>query len=211
MNTTILFFAANILFCVAYIIRDILWLRVITILACFCTFPYFLLRETPLYSATFWQSAFILINAVNLTLLILERRPVKLTPDQLRLHTLVFRMLTPRELLKFMSIAKWTKADPGDMIVKKGEHMDSLLLVFEGNANVVVEDSTVANLKAGGFIGEMSYMLGGATSADVVAGENLRYLAWDRSDLSYFFQKNPALEKVLNVILGKDMALKLTK
>ncbi len=112
MNTITIYFIGNILFCAAYVVRDILWLRIITIVACFCTFPYFLIRETPLYSALFWSLAFIIINGYNLVALLLERRPVQLTPNQQKLHSSVFRMLTPRDLLKLLLICKWTKASP---------------------------------------------------------------------------------------------------
>ena len=211
MNTTTLFFVANIIFCAAYVVRDILWLRVMTIVACLCTFPYFLMRESPLYSAWFWQSAFIIINAVNLTFLIIERRPVQLTAEQQRLYTLVFRMLTPREMLKLLNIAKWAESVQGETIVKKGVYLDKLLLIFEGKAEVRVDNNLVTSLTAGQFIGEMSYITGNPASADVITGEDFRYIIWERSDLNFLFQKIPALEKVLNVIIGKDMAVKLTK
>ncbi len=54
-------------------------------------------------------------------------------------------------------------------------------------------------------------MTGNPTSADVVADENLQYLIWDRTKLDQLFKKVPALEQVINVILGKDMAVKLTR
>jgi len=96
LNTTILFFVANILYCLAYVVRDMKWLRIMTIVAAVATFPYFLLREEPLWSAAVWQSAFAGINVVNLAWLLREQRPVPLTDEQAGLHNLVFRGLTHR-------------------------------------------------------------------------------------------------------------------
>jgi CRP-like cAMP-binding protein len=84
-------------------------------------------------------------------------------------------------------------------------------LIFEGKANVLVDNKMVAELSDGQFVGEMSYMTGNPTSVDVIADEQLHYLIWDRTELEQLFKKLPALEQVMNVILGKDMAVKLTK
>ena len=204
-----IFFFANILYCLAYVVRDILWLRILTIIAAFCTFPYFYFQEKPLYSALFWQTSFILINAINLTDLILKRRPVHLTEEQQRLHLLVFRSLTPREMLKLIAIAEWKEAKPGEILINKGVVTEKLLLVFHGIAKVEANGEVRAHIRDGGFLGEMSYTSGKPTSADVVAMEHTRYLCWSKDNLELFFEKEQAIKDVMQTILGCDMAEKL--
>ncbi|MCK4743390.1 MAG: cyclic nucleotide-binding domain-containing protein [Sulfuriflexus sp.] len=209
MDFTTLFFFANILFCAAYVVRDILWLRVLTIVACLSTFPYFYFQPEPLYSAMFWQSAFILINVFNLTNLLLERRPVELPDDISRLHTLVFRSLTPREVLKLFSIAEWDIAKPGEFIVRKDQIANHLLLIYSGKASVESDGEQFAVTGDGQFIAEMSYMTGMRTSADVVASSEVRYVRWTRKKLDAFFEKESGIKNVLQVVLSHDLIGKL--
>lgn len=205
----VLFFVANVIYCLAYVVRDILWLRILTIVAAFCTFPYFYFQESPLYSALLWQSAFITINAVNLTALFLQRRPVRMTEDQQRLHLLLLRAFTPRQLLRFLTIAEWRTAEPNEKLISKGTSPNMLLLVFRGSMRVTTGRETFRYIRDGGFAGEMSYASGRPASADVVAMEPTRYLRWSKEDLESFFAKERTLKDILWTLIGTDMAEKL--
>ncbi len=44
---------ANVLYMMSYLMRDILWLRIITVLAASCLVPYFYFRPDPLYAAIY--------------------------------------------------------------------------------------------------------------------------------------------------------------
>ncbi|MDX8393268.1 MAG: hypothetical protein R8K21_01615 [Mariprofundales bacterium] len=136
MDYTTLFSLANILFCAAYIVRSMLWLRVITIVACLSTLPYFYFQPTPLYAAIFWQSAFIVVNVINIIILIHEHRPVELSNEEHRLHCLVFKSLTTRELIKLIAISEWKEAYPDEQLVKHGKIIDSLMLVYSGSVDI---------------------------------------------------------------------------
>ena len=204
-----LFFVANIIYTSSYAVRDIMWLRILTIIAAFCTFPYFFFQDAPLWSALFWQTMFILINAVQLFFLYMERRPVDLTDDQQRLHLMVFRSLKPREMLKLIGFAEWKVLKKGEKIIEQGTVLDKLYLIFQGSVEVKTDGNIKAHLRDGGFMGEMSYITGNPTSADIVALEDTKYLSWSKSELEHFFQKHPSIKNVIQAILGVDMAEKL--
>ena len=204
-----MFFTANVMYCLAYVVRDILWLRVLTIIAALCTFPYFYFQKVPFYSALFWQTAFIVINAVNLTILIFERRPVFLTNDQKRLHLLLSRSFTSRELLKLLEIAEWKDAKKDEKLIKKGNRLEKLQLIFHGMVKVEVDGEIIGYIQDGGFAGEMSFASGEPTSADVIAIQNTRYLCWQKNKLESFFDKQPHINDTMWTLLGCDMATKL--
>ncbi len=208
---TFMFFGANLLFCLAYVVRDMAWLRTITILAASFTFPYYLAQSEPLYSAMFWQGAFIVINGVNLTILLLERRPVKLTDAQIQLHLSTFRTLTAREMLKVLRPAEWRTVEAGDTLIREGEHLNKLMLIHRGRAEVRKNGEFRANVGPGDFIGEMSFATGNATSADVIARDPVQYLVWRRQDLQRVYYKYPRLKDAMQSILGIDMAQKLSR
>ncbi len=209
MDTTILFFVANILYCMAYVVRDMKWLRIVTIVAALATFPYFILREEPLWSAVLWQSAFAGINVINLAWLLREQQPVPLTDEQERLHNLVFRGLTHRQLLRLLDLGEWKDAEPGEVLIQRGAPPEHLLLVAKGQADVYLDGELIAQLVHGRFAGEMGLISDSPASADVLAVDAVRYLRWRSSDLKELMAESTLFDKYLPGILGHDMATKL--
>ena len=69
----ILINAANILYLFAYFVRDILWLRGLTIIAALCLVPYFYLQAEPLMTAICWNLFFAALNFCWVIRLIGER------------------------------------------------------------------------------------------------------------------------------------------
>ncbi len=211
MNFVYLFFFANLLFCLAYLVRDMAWLRAITILAASCTLPYFYYQAEPLYSAMGWQIAFIVINGINLTILLLERRPVKLNDEQRWLHERTFRTMSAREMLKVLDKGQRRQLESGDVLVREKAHIDQLILLLEGQAEARVGGQFKAELEAGDFVGEMSLVTGEPTSAEVVARTAIRYMVWDREDIQRIYHRQPELKDAIQAMLGMDMARKLAR
>jgi len=74
MTVRLLVHGANVLFLGAYLIRDILWLRSLTIIGGLALFPYYVWgNPTPLYEPIAWNTVFILINAIQIFRLLRER------------------------------------------------------------------------------------------------------------------------------------------
>ena len=93
-----------------YSVRDILWLRVLAVTSSLAAIPYFLLQPTPLWAAFGWSVLFTGINVFQAWRLLVERRPVKLTPEEEEVRRLVFRDLPPRKVLQLISIGSWVTA-----------------------------------------------------------------------------------------------------
>lgn len=90
----LLLHVANILYLAAFMVRDILWLRILTVVAAFCLITYFYMRPEPLMPPIYWNLAFTALNVFWIARLLLERRPVNLSPEEQRLCELVFRTMT---------------------------------------------------------------------------------------------------------------------
>ena len=209
VTTTHVFFFANLIFCAAYVVRDMLKLRALTIVAAALTLPYFFFQSEPLWSAILWQTAFGLINAVNLGILINERRPVAMGDHERRVHNLSFRSLTARELMRLLRIAEWQQLETGEVLIRRNETCKYLYLVYSGVLRVTVDSRTVAHLRDGQFAGEMSYLTGHHTSADVIANQPTQVIAWPKPELDRFFDRHTAIRNTVHSILGFDMAGKL--
>ena len=185
------------------------WLRFLTIIAALATLPYFYFQLEPLWSALLWQSAFLLINLVNLTILIYHIRPVKLNEDQTHLHKTVFSGLQPHEMLKLLSLSEQRVAKPGQRIMSKGAKKDSLYLVTKGVCAVRDCGVCVGVVKPGQFMGEMSFISDEPVSAHVEAETVVRYYEWKRSTLTALFSKSGLYKTYLFGLFGMQMATRL--
>jgi len=175
------FFVANIIYCSAYIVKDILWLRILTIAAGLLTLPYFVFQST--YSAVFWQSAFVSINLVHVILLLLARRPVKLTDDQQMLHDLVFRNFTSRETRSVLEIASWHTGAPNEVLIVAGQQEPVLYLIQHGRAEILQNNRVIDWNGPGAFMGELRFITGEPAVADVVFTSETRSKLGNRGNI----------------------------
>ncbi len=208
-SVVVLFFIANLFYALAYLVRDIYWLRILTIIAASSTMPYFFMQPQVMYSALFWQSAFVLINLFNLIILIRARRPVPLTEDETSLKDMVFRHLTTRETAALLRCGRWCEGAPGDTLTKYGGDPEYLYLLFAGNLTIKRNDQTLAYRGPGSFIGEIGFMTGSAASADTVFSVPSRYIEWRAADLRSLFEKKTDLKAAFESLLAVNVAHKL--
>ncbi len=198
---------ANVLFLASYLVRDILWLRFLTIVAGSALLPYYFANE--LYAPIAWNAVFIAINIAQVRVLLLERRPVRMTEQQERIYQTVFRALRPREFMKLFELAQPRNVPDGQQLVAQGEALDCLLLVEEGNTAVQVDGRVVAEVGPGRFVGEMSYLTGDQASASVSASGEVQVFEWPRDKLEQFLDKHPDIKSALQLVIGTDLASKL--
>ena len=187
----LLIHAANVLYLFAFMVRDILWLRILTVVAASCLIPYFYFRPEPLMAPIYWNLAFTALNTFWIVRLLLERRPLKLSEEEQRLCELVFRTMTPREMIKILKLASWQSADAGECFVERGKMLDRLMVIYSGKACVEVDGKNVTELQPGQFIGSISYITEETAPANIVSLEPTRYVSWSKSKLQDFMKRIP--------------------
>ena len=200
---------ANVLFLFSYLVRDILWLRVLSVIAGFCLIPYFYFQSQPVWAPIAWNVVFTTLNLYQFGRLLAERRPVRFSDEEQRLYQLVFRSLTPREFARLLELAVWREAAPAECLVPQNQTLDRMLVLYSGAATVKVDGQSVAELQAGRLIGEMSFLTGEKTSASVWATGRARYVAWPSAELKRFLADNSELRAALQLVIGADLATKL--
>ena len=201
----LLIHAANVLYLFAFMVRDILWLRILAVIASACLIIYFYFRPEPLMAPIYWNLVFAALNIYWIWRLLLERRPVKWSMDEQRLCELVFRTMTPREMIKLLKLATWNNVEAGECFVQRGKPLDRLMVIYSGKACAEVDGHKVTELQPGYFIGSISYVTEEAAPANIVAIEPTRYLSWHKSILKDFMKKNPDLHLALKSTLAIDL------
>ena len=201
---------ANGLYLCSYLVRDILWLRVLTILAGLSLVPFYChCSDHILWAPIAWNVLFMTVNAVQSGILLRERRPRRLGGAEQELYDTVFADLAPGEFRKLMTVAQWRDISTGSMIVEQDSVVADMMVLKPGGFDVRVGDRVIARLQPGQVIGEMSFISGEKATADVVATEPSLVLVWAQESLTSLLEKKPSLAFKIRGILGRDVVAKL--
>ena len=85
----------------SFLVRDILYLRLLSILASlFSVFYNYTIPAEPMMIAIGWNFVFVVVNLYHVAVLIYEKRPVKMKPKDQELYETMFKDMTPVEYLK---------------------------------------------------------------------------------------------------------------
>jgi hypothetical protein len=201
---------ASILTMAAYLLKDILWLRLLTILSCFAgiAFNYFV-PATPLWSVIYWNMLFAVINIVQIAIIIRQRTGIHFTEEEQELHQTLFKNFAPFEFMKLMRIGKWLEAKQGEVLAAEKQSLDAVMLIYNGLVGVETNGKEVATLKDGNFIGEVSFITGGEATATVRALMPTRYIAWPKEAISQLLNRNPSMRFAMQSMLSTDLTKKL--
>jgi hypothetical protein len=201
--------AANILLLVAYSVRDILWLRLFAVAASLISLPYFIFQPEPLWEPIIWSSVFAAINSFQSWRLFVERRPVKLTPEEEEIHRLAFPDLPSRKVLQILSIGAWTNVEIGERMLEHGKRVKTISVIIRGKVQVTKDDRVIGDLVAGHIVGS-ALLLGGVTAdVDAVVVEPVRCMRWEVEPLDRYLAANPETRIVLQKYLARDLAGKV--
>jgi len=201
--------AANILLLVAYSVRDILWLRLFAVAAALISIPFYVLQPTTLWAPLLWSAVFAAINLFQSWRLFLERRPVKLTPEEDEVRRLVFRDLPPRKVLQILSIGFWTTAETGERLIERGKRLEAISLVIRGKVRVTRDERILGELVAGDLVGSAILLSGAQADLDAVAVEPVRAVRWEVETLERYLAANPEARIVMQRHLALDLTRKL--
>jgi Popeye protein conserved region len=203
--------AANVLLLVAYSVRDILWLRLFAVAASLISIPYFVLQPTMLWAPLSWSIVFAAINLLQSWRLFIERRPVKLTPEEEEIRRLVFRDLPPRKVLQVLSIGSWTTLEAGERLIESGKRPETVSLIVRGKVQVTRDGRVLGELIAGDFVGSALILSGIPAEVDAVTVEPGRAMRWQVAALERYLSANPETRTIMLQHVARDLAEKVER
>jgi hypothetical protein len=95
--------AANVFYLVSYLVRDMLWLRLLTCSGLALGILYFTFLSHPMYGPCVWQVVFLAINLWQIRQLVLERRRLKLSREEEAVGEAAFEELSREEMLTLLT------------------------------------------------------------------------------------------------------------
>ncbi len=202
---------AFILIVLAFLVRDVLWLRLLMILANTLMITAALSAGADeLELENYWYVLLVAINGVNAAVLIYERRLMRLTAEERRLYETVFSGFDRTTVLKLLRIGAWRSLPAGEVLAREGEKPDRLILMADGAADVCLGDRRIAELGPGRFVCEISFITQRPANATVTAQGPLRCLIWDRPLLEKRLARDARLETVMHAAIGSNLATKIS-
>jgi hypothetical protein len=203
--------AANVLLLVAYSVRDILWLRLFAVGASLISIPYFVLQPTMLWAPLSWSVVFAAINLLQSWRLFIERRPVKLTPEEEAIRRLVFRDLPPRKVLQVLSVGSWTALEVGERLIESGKRPETVSLIVRGKVRVTRDGRVLGELIAGDVVGSALILSGIPAEMDAVVVEPGRAMRWEIGALERYLNANPETRTIMLQHVARDLAEKVER
>jgi CRP-like cAMP-binding protein len=201
---------ANVLYLSSYLVRDILWLRILTIFAGLSLLPFYCnCSDHVLWAPIIWNLLFMAVNSVQIAILLRERRPKPLGGSEQELYDKVFADLAPGEFRRLLRHGDWKDVEAGTLLVQKDTVVSDMMVLKQGAMDVFVEDRVIARLTPGQFIGEMSFLTGDKATADVRASQPSRVLVWSQERLNELLDNKATLAFKIRGILGRDVVGKL--
>ena len=190
----------------AYLLTNVLWLRILLIIgACFYIVAGVVLG---LNSMIGWHIAYVLINLGHVIILLLNNHVTSLPESVRMLYSEKFSAIKPREFKKLIAINPEAEVD-SVTVLEQGQNNSFLYLITEGEMLINVDQVNVARIGKGDFFGEMSFLSNSAATSDVVADGKVRYIQWSKADMRSIQQRNLSLYNRFMMAVGLNVVEKL--
>tara|TARA_B100000214_G_C23966004_1_gene627736 strand:+ start:1628 stop:2284 length:657 start_codon:yes stop_codon:yes gene_type:complete len=191
----------------SFLVKDILWLRLVSVLASlFSIFYNWVIPIEPMWIAIGWNFIFILLNLYHIAVIIYEKRPVQMSPKHKELYETMFKEMTPVEFLKITKIADWVHFKSGEVITQQKHAVETLNLIYNGTVDVAVDSKKVAELKDGQFVGEMSFLTEKPATATCITKHDTELLVWKQEQFKELLKRNPSLYFTIQSLLSAQVS-----
>ena len=191
----------------SFLVKDILWLRIVSIVASlFSVFYNWVIPVEPMWIPIGWNFVFVALNLYHIAVIMYEKRPVDMSPKHKELYETMFKNMTPVEFLKITKIADWIHFKSKESITQKGHTVPTLNLIYNGTVDVIVDDKKVAELKDGQFVGEMSFLTEKPATATCVVKHDTECLVWKQEQFKDLLKRNPSLYFTIQSLLSAQVS-----
>ena len=194
----------------SYLVKDIMYLRILSIVASlFGMFFNYTVPTEPLWLPIGWNAIFVMVNIYHISVLLYEKRPVQMDDKNTELYNTLFKELTPVEYLKISKAACWKTYQPNDVIIRQQHLVPDLILIYNGAIDVKVDGDKVAELRDGQFVGEMSFLTGKSATATCVVKHPTKCLVWKQQEFKDLLKRNPSLYFTIQSLLSAQVSSNL--
>ena len=194
----------------SFLVKDILYLRLLSILAsAFSIFYNYFIPVEPMIIAIFWNGVFIAVNLYHIGIILYEKRQVKMDDKNEELYQTLFKEMTPVEYLKISRAAQWETLKPNMRIITQGMPVPDLYLIYNGTVDVLIDNEQITELRDGEFVGEMSFLTEKVATATCRVKYETQCLVWKQREFKELLKRNPSLYFTIQSVLSAQVSDKL--
>ena len=191
----------------SFLVKDIFWLRIVSIAASLFSVLYnYIIPVEPMWLAINWNFVFIVVNLYHIGVILYEKREVKMDDKNEELYNTLFSEMTPVEYLKISRAAEWITLKPGQRLITQGMPVPDLYLIYNGTVDVAVDGGWVAELKDGQFVGEMSFLTEKVATASCIVKYESQCLVWKQKEFKNLLKRNPSLYFTIQSVLSAQVS-----
>ncbi|MEP5730076.1 MAG: hypothetical protein ABJL67_11985 [Sulfitobacter sp.] len=188
--------------------RELLLRMFLLVGTAFYILYYYNIAENPLWEAI---GTSVLIGSANVPVIyriFQERSTWGMPEDMLSLYR-AFPNFNPGQFRKLMSRAEIIHQQDADRMLLEQGVTPRYLFLTTTDGFILQRNGQNAELGPGNFLGEISFLLGGAATATVIARPGTSYVSWDLDDLRHLMAKSEPISNAVSVLLNRDVARKL--
>ena len=194
----------------SFLVKDIFWLRILSILASlFSVFYNYTIPTEPMWLAINWNFIFVGVNLYHIGIILYEKREVKMDEKDEELYQTLFKEMSPVEYLKISRAEKWETLKPGKRIITQGMPVPDLYLIYNGTVDITIDNEHIAQLKDGEFVGEMSFLTEKVATATCKVKYEAQCLVWKQREFKELLKRNPSLYFTIQSVLSAQVSDKL--
>ena len=194
----------------SFLVKDIFWLRIVSIVASlFSVFYNYVIPLEPMWLAINWNFIFIGVNLFHIGVILYEKRAVKMDSKNEELYSTLFKDMTPVEYLKISRAAQWETLKPNMRVITQGMPVPDLYLIYNGTVDVLVDNEQIAELRDGEFVGEMSFLTEKTATATCKVKHETQCLVWKQREFKELLKRNPSLYFTIQSVLSAQVSDKL--
>jgi CRP-like cAMP-binding protein len=198
-----------VLLVISMMMRSMSWLRALVILSALVAIAYdFVWLRDPV--GVFWETMLVSVNLVQLSILWLQSRRARFTPEEQGLVDRALGSATPAMARRFLDGGFWTDAAPGDQLTREGAEPTHLTYLADGEVDIRRDGRHLTSCGAGSFIGEMSlFDPDERASATAVVATPARCWRVSFARIRHWRRAEPDLATLLEAGLARDMRRKI--
>ncbi len=198
---------AFILVAFSLLAKDILWLRVLSVVSSCCAIIFnYNAAAMPLWTPIRWNLFFISLNIYHISKILLAKKKVILTEKQEEIYQWFFRDLSKVEFHKFINAGHFENVKANTVLTSEGKEVHDLWLIYSGKIDVLKNQVKVSELKDGQFLGEMSFLSNLPATATAITHFDTEVIRWNQKDLKTLLAKSPSLIYSLQGALGAQLS-----
>ena len=209
LGLDVLVSAANLVYLASYSVRDILWLRCLTVVGSLMLMPYYYLQPQPLWAAITWNIVFIVINLYWIVRLLSERRPVRFSEEEIHVRRLALAHVTDRDARHLFDKGTWVTVPAETRLLTQGEPVDTLSVLASGQASVTTGGLSVDTVSDGRILGATAYLSRGTGFVAPVTVETTqptRLIRWSFAELDALVGTNPDFKADIEAVFGLELS-----